>query len=118
MFRIALCFAVTLICVSTAMPQRGKTINVTEVVIRELVIGGTRTLDNTELNEITSSLVETRSNDSSKELGDRVRDTFQQRGYFDAEVKHVKFKALDPLAVPKLVRVEAEVEEGPRYRPG
>jgi outer membrane protein assembly factor BamA len=50
-----------------------------------------------------------------EELRERIRDAFQQRGFFDAEVTHLKIVPLDPIADPKPVHVEAEVSEGPRF---
>jgi outer membrane translocation and assembly module TamA len=87
-----------------------------KILLQEFSVSGTRSLDNTELNELTSSLSGLEYN--RDEISERIRDAFQRRGYFDAEVKHLEIKALDPLARPKPVRVEAEVAEGQRYRLG
>jgi outer membrane protein assembly factor BamA len=53
---------------------------------------------------------------NGEELKERLRDSFQQRGYFKANVKAAEIKPLDPLARPMPVRVEAEVDEGPRFK--
>ena len=47
-----------------------------------------------------------------------MRSLFQNQGYFGAVISNVKIKLLDPLARPKTVTVEAEVQEGPRYKLG
>jgi outer membrane protein assembly factor BamA len=41
---------------------------------------------------------------------------FQDRGYFKAEVEKLDIKVIDPLASPKPIRMEAQVNEGARYR--
>jgi outer membrane protein assembly factor BamA len=56
--------------------------------------------------------------DDSDEMGERVRYLFQNRGYFMAEVKSVKLKAVDPLGIPKPVTMEADVVEGPKFKVG
>lgn len=50
-----------------------------KILIQEVSITGTRTLDNPELNEITNSLTAIRANDNAEEIRERVRDSFQQR---------------------------------------
>jgi outer membrane protein assembly factor BamA len=55
-------------------------------------------------------------NDDSDELSERIRNQFQDRGYFKAEVEKLNIKVIDPLAAPKPIRMEAQVSEGGRYR--
>ena len=57
-------------------------------------------------------------NDDSDELEERVRALFQDRGYFQVEVKSLRVKPRDPLGVPKPVTLEGEVSEGPQYKLG
>ena len=88
------------------------------IVVADFSITGTQTLGSAELNRIVGELTGSCFDDDSDEMGERVRAFFQDRGYFTAEVKSVHLKALDPLGVPKPVKMEAEVAEGPRYKVG
>jgi outer membrane protein assembly factor BamA len=88
------------------------------ILVTDFTITGTQTMSTTELAGMTGELIGDCFNDDSDEMGDRVRGLFQNRGFFAAEVKSVKFKAGDPLGVPKPVTMEAEVAEGPKYRVG
>jgi len=56
-------------------------------------------------------------NDDSDELSERIRNQFQDRGYFKAEVEKLNIKVIDPLAAPKPIRMEAQVSEGGRDCP-
>jgi len=87
-----------------------------EVLIDSLVISGTRAVDSAELAEITNSMSGSAFSDDSDELEERIRDQFQNHGYFKVEVKHLDIKVIDPLASPKSVRLEADVSEGPLCR--
>lgn len=75
---------------------------------------GTRSLDSAQLNEILGPLNHMKVH-STDEIKDRLRFLFQDYGYFDAEVKSVTLKVLDPLAKPTAVDAEAEVAEGRRF---
>jgi len=88
------------------------------IVVTDFTISGTQTISATELAGMTGELIGNCFNDDSDEMGERVRALFQNRGYFAVEVKSVKLKAEDPLAIPKPVTMEAEVAEGPKYRLG
>ena len=46
-------------------------------------------------------------------MQERILDQFQDHGYFQAEVRKLEIKVIDPLASPKPVRLEADVKEGP-----
>jgi hypothetical protein len=87
-----------------------------KVVIESFVISGTRAVDTAELADITDSMSGSRFNDDNDESSERVRMQFQDRGYFKAEVEKLDIKVIDPLASPKPIRMEAQVNEGARYR--
>jgi outer membrane protein assembly factor BamA len=89
-----------------------------QILAQEVVISGTTTLDTTQLNEITNDLTSRRMGEDDNEIRLRIRDAFQQRGYFDAEVRSLKVKPLDALARPKPVRIEADVAEGVPFKIG
>jgi len=89
----------------------------TPVFIDEIHVTGTRSLDSRQLNEIVGPLNQIRVG-GTDEIGERLRFQFQEHGYFTADVKSVSIKRLDPLASLPPVEVEAEVEEGQRFRFG
>ncbi len=86
------------------------------VVIQELLITGVRTFTSSQLADIEHTLTALEMSRGEDEFQGRLRNAFQERGYFDATVKSVEIKPLDPLARPTPVRVETEVDEGPRYK--
>ncbi len=88
------------------------------ILVTDFTITGTQTISTTELARMTGEFVGDCFNDDSDEMGERVRALFQDRGYFLVELKSVKFKAGDPLGVPKPVTIEAEVAEGLQFRVG
>jgi outer membrane protein assembly factor BamA len=88
------------------------------ILISDFTITGTQTISTTELARITSDMIGSCYDEDSDEMGDRVRASFQDRGYFSAEVKSLRFKPRDPLGVPKAVILDGEVSEGPRYKLG
>ncbi|HUN87138.1 MAG TPA: POTRA domain-containing protein [Terriglobales bacterium] len=88
------------------------------ILTEEVVISGTTTLDNAQLQDIENYLTSRRIGNEDKEIRERIKDAFQQRGYFDADVTNLKVRPLDPLARPMPVRVEADVTEGVRYTIG
>jgi len=87
-----------------------------KILVDSFIISGTRTIDAAELAEITGSISGSEFNDDPEEMQERVRDQFQDHGYFQVEVGKFEIKVLDPLASPKLVRLEADVNEGPLCR--
>jgi outer membrane translocation and assembly module TamA len=89
-----------------------------KVLVQELKIDGTTTLGTAELTQITNTLTGHEYADNPDDLQERLKDAFQQRGYFDATVTRFRIKPLDPLAHPKPIRVEADVNEGRHYRLG
>jgi outer membrane protein assembly factor BamA len=87
-----------------------------KILVDSLVISGTRAVDSAELAEISASLSGSEFEDDPDELAERVRDQFQNHGYFQVVVEKFEIKVIDPLASPKPVRLEAEVSEGPLCR--
>jgi outer membrane protein assembly factor BamA len=86
------------------------------VLITDITIVGTQSLDSDELATIASELTGSCLDEDPDEQGEVVRASFQNRGYFGVEVKNLRLKPSDPMAVPKPAALEAEVLEGPRYR--
>jgi len=88
------------------------------ILVTDFTITGTQTVSTTALAELTGELIGNCFTEDSEEMGERVRALFQDRGYFAVEVKSVKFKAGDPLGIPKPVTMEADVAEGPKCKVG
>jgi len=88
------------------------------LLIADFIISGTRTLSSDDISRFTNQLKGACVNDDPDELGERIRALFQDHGYFRVEVRDLRIKPGDPLAVPKPAAVEAEIAEGPRYRVG
>jgi outer membrane protein assembly factor BamA len=88
------------------------------ILVTDFAIAGTQAVSATELAEITGSLIGQCFDEDPEEMSERVRAQFQDKGYFAVEVKSVHFEAGDPLGVPKPVKMEAEVAEGPKYKVG
>ena len=88
------------------------------ILITDFTITGTQTISATDLARITSDMIGSCFDEDSEEMEERVRASFQDRGYFKAEVKSLRFKPRDPLGVPKPVTLEGEVSEGARYKLG
>jgi outer membrane protein assembly factor BamA len=86
------------------------------VLINSLNVSGTQIIDSVELAEITGALAGSEFIDDSEELQERLRNEFQDHGYFQVEVQKFEIKVIDPLASPKPVRIEAQVSEGPLCR--
>src|SRR5579863_135095 len=86
------------------------------VLITDFTITGTQAISATDLARITSDMIGSCYDEDSDEMGERVRASFQDRGYFKVEVKSLRFKPRDPLGVPKPVALEGDVSEGPQYR--
>jgi len=87
-------------------------------LVTDLSIVGTRTLSSEELASISGDMVGSCFNDNSGEIEERIRNSFQERGYFTASAKNVRISGHDPMSVPKPVAIEAEVSEGPRCKFG
>lgn len=88
------------------------------ILVTDFTITGTQTIGATELARITSDLIGSCYDEESEELGERIRASFQDRGYFAAKINSVGFKPRDPLGVPKPVTLEADISDGPRYKLG
>lgn len=86
------------------------------IVIQELLITGVRSLTSSQLADLEHTLTALEMDRGDEDMEGRLRNAFQQRGFFDAKVKAMEIKPLDPLARPVPVRVETEVDEGPRYK--
>lgn len=86
------------------------------ILITDFTITGTQTISATDLARITSDMIGSCFDEDSEEMEERVRASFQDRGYFKVEVKSLRFKPRDPLGVPKPVTLEGEVSEGARYK--
>jgi hypothetical protein len=86
------------------------------ILITDFTITGTQTISTTDLARITSDMIGSCFDEDSEEMEERVRASFQDRGYFKVEVKSLRFKPRDPLGVPKPVTLEGEVSEGARYK--
>jgi len=86
------------------------------ILITDFTITGTQTISATDLARITSDMIGSCFDEDSEEMEERVRASFQDRGYFKVEVKSLRFKPSDPLGVPKPVTLEGEVSEGARYK--
>jgi hypothetical protein len=71
------------------------------ILITDFTITGTETISATDLAAITGDLIGSCFDEDSEEMGERVRASFQDRGYFKVEVKSLNFKPRDPLGVPK-----------------
>ena len=86
------------------------------ILITDFTITGTQTIGATELARITSDMIGSCFDEDSEEIEERVRASFQDRGYFKVEVKSLRVKPRDPLGIPKPVTLEADVSDGPQYR--
>jgi outer membrane protein assembly factor BamA len=87
-----------------------------KILIESVAISGTRSVDSAELTEIADSLAGPEFSEDSDELADRIRNEFQNHGFYTAKVQKLEVKVIDPLVVPKSVRLEAQVDEGPLCR--
>jgi outer membrane protein assembly factor BamA len=86
------------------------------ILVTDFTISGTQTISTTDLARITSDVIGSCFDEDSEEMGERLRASFQDRGYFRVEVKSLRFKPRDPLGVPKPVTLEGEVSEGARSK--
>src|ERR1700730_2455377 len=86
------------------------------VLITDFTITGTQAIGATELARIPGELIGSCFDEDSEELEERIRASFQDRGYFASKVNSLRFKPRDPLGVPKPVTLEAEISDGPRYK--
>src|SRR4029077_2701149 len=86
------------------------------ILITDLTISRTQTISSYALARITGNMIGSCFDEDSDEMEERVRASFQDRGYFKVEVKNLRFKPRDQLSVPKPVALEGEVSEGARYK--
>jgi len=88
------------------------------LILTDVSIVGPTTLTSDQLAEIANQMAGSCYDEDSDELGERIRMSFQDQGYFRAEVKGVHLKDGDPLGIPKPVSMEVELQEGLRYKLG
>jgi len=62
------------------------------ILITDFTITGTQTISTTDLARITSEMIGSCFDEDSEEIEERVRASFQDRGYFKVEVKNLRFK--------------------------
>src|SRR5258708_38786516 len=74
------------------------------ILITDFTIRGTQTIGATELARITSDLIDSCFDEDSEEMEERIRASFQDRGYFSAKVNNLRFKPRDPLGFPSALR--------------
>ncbi len=86
--------------------------NQPKILIESVAISGTRSVDSAELAEIADRLSGPEFSEDTDELGDQIRNEFQNHGFYTAKVQKLEVKTIDALAVPKTVRLEAQVDEG------
>lgn len=86
------------------------------ILITDFTITGTQTISATDLARITNDMIGSCFDEDSEEMQERLRAAFQDRGYFQVEVKSLRIKPRDPLGIPKPVALEGEVSEGPQFR--
>ena len=87
-----------------------------QITIDSLLVSGTRNIDSAELAEIVDTMAGSTFDDESDEVQERILSAFQDRGYFQAEVKNLDIHNKDPLASPKTVQITVIVNEGARFR--
>jgi outer membrane protein assembly factor BamA len=85
-------------------------------LITDFTISGTQALSSDELATIANELAGVCFDENSEQIQEYVKALFQDRGYFGVELKNLRIKPSDPLAVPKPAMLEADVLEGPQYR--
>src|ERR1700736_4386227 len=73
------------------------------ILVTDFTITGTQTIGATELARITSDLIGSCFDEDAEEWEERIRASFQDRGYFAAKVNSFGFKPRYVLAVPKPV---------------
>ena len=86
------------------------------IQISDFTITGTQTISATDLARMTTAFIGSCFDEDSEELEQRVRASFQNRGYFKVEVKSLRVKPRDPLGIPKPVLLDGDIAEGPQYK--
>jgi outer membrane protein assembly factor BamA len=110
LFRVVTLLLASCLSVIAQAEQKGSDQH--KILVDSLVVSGTRAVDSAELAEITNSIAGSVFSDDTEELSDRIRNQFQDHGYYTAEVQQLEVKVIDPLVSPKPVRLEAQVNEG------
>src|SRR5215470_8523116 len=88
------------------------------IFISDLKLGGPKTLSSEQVCRIASAMVGHCFNEDYDELKERLRSEFQNRGYFQVEVRNLDVKVVDPLLTPKPVVLLFEADEGARFKTG
>src|SRR5258708_16681954 len=70
-------------------------------LITDFTISGTQALSSDELATIENELTGVCFDENPEQIQEYVKALFQDRGYFGVEVKNLRIKLSDPLAVPK-----------------
>jgi outer membrane protein assembly factor BamA len=88
------------------------------IFIQDFHITGTSSLSSADLLNIRSKLIGACVDEDPDDLKQLVRQLFQNKGYYAAEVKNLDIHVLDGLERPKPINLEAEVAEGQIYKFG
>src|SRR5215470_8405770 len=88
------------------------------ILVSDLRISGTASLSSEQIHRIASTLLGHCFNEDNNELKERLRNEFQNRGYFQVEVQRLDVKVVDPLLTPKPVVLAFAANQGPRYKTG
>ena len=88
------------------------------ILVSDLKISGTKTLSSEQVRRLASVIVGHCFNEDNDELKERLRNEFQNRGYFQVEVRNLDVKVIDPLETPKPVVLLFEADEGARFKTG
>src|SRR5215470_17054793 len=83
------------------------------ILVSDLKIYGTASLSSQQIRRIASTLVGHCFNEDNNELKERLRNEFQNRGYFQVGVQSLDVKVVDALLTPKLVVLAFAANEGP-----
>jgi len=116
--RILSCLVLSFSATLGLAQTQSQSLDQRKILVESFAISGTQSIDSAELAEITNVFAGSTFNDDADELQERIRMQFQDHGYFKAIVEKTDIKVIDPMASPKPVRVEAEVDDGPRCRLG
>jgi len=88
------------------------------VFIQDFVINGTSALSSQDLLRIRSRLSGACVDEDTDAMKQRVKEFFQNEGYYAADVKNLSIRAVDAIARPKSINLEADVAEGQIFKFG
>jgi|SRR5215469_3229186 len=86
--------------------------------IQDFAISGTSSLSSADLLSIRSKFTGACVDEDTDGLSQLVKYSFQNEGYYQAEVKNMDIHVLDALERPKPIKLEAEVIEGQIFKFG